>query len=376
MIPSWSKDPARARPLINARSETAASKPSFRAAFRKRRCVVPVDGFYEWRKVAGGPKQPIQFRVGDGGVFGLAGLWEHWTSPAGDAVETFTILTTEANELVAPVHDRMPVILPREAHRAWLDPEAHDPAMIQPLLVPFPASRMELDMCLYLCERVRHLALASFTESSCEELARIARERLEGNPWRDLPEDPAFLEFCADETNRPHAQELFNRWLSVTVLALGRPDSRADERVVELGLRSRRMSEVARDFVEGLEGFLRASALIVPDEATLGITDYAQKELGDIVYLEFPEIGRELKAGDELGTVESVKAVSEIYAPVAGEVLQVNESLTADPDRSAMVNKDPYGEGWLVKVKLSSKDEVKSLLDAKSYESFLQEAAD
>jgi glycine cleavage system H protein len=111
-------------------------------------------------------------------------------------------------------------------------------------------------------------------------------------------------------------------------------------------------------------------------EATVGITDYAQKELGDIVYLEFPEAGRKLKAGEELGTVESVKAVSEIYAPVGGEVLEVNESLTADPDRSAVVNQDPYGEGWLVKLRLSDPEEVKGLLDAEGYQRFLQEAAD
>jgi 1,2-phenylacetyl-CoA epoxidase catalytic subunit len=137
--------------------------------------------------------------------------------------------------------------------------------------VPYPASRLELAVCLYLCERVQHLALATFTESSCEELAAIARERLEASPWRELPADPAFLEFCADATNRPRAQELFNGWLAVTLLALGRPDSRADERAVELGLRSRRMSEVAHDFFAGLEVFLRASSLTLPDEATLGI---------------------------------------------------------------------------------------------------------
>ena len=137
--------------------------------------------------------------------------------------------------------------------------------------VPFPASRMELAVCLYLCERVQHQALSTFTESTCEELAAIARKRLEANPMRSLPEDGAFLEFCAEASNRPHAQELFNRWLSVTVLALGRPESRADERAVELGLRSRRMSDVARDYIDGLAGFLQAASLSLPDEATLGI---------------------------------------------------------------------------------------------------------
>ena len=111
------------------------------------------------------------------------------------------------------------------------------------------------------------------------------------------------------------------------------------------------------------------------DLGTLGITDYAQKELGDIVYLEFPEPGLALKRGEELGTVESVKAVSEIYAPVSGEVVEVNRSLTEDPDQSALVNKDPYGEGWLMKLRLSDLSELETLLDAKAYQLFLEEAS-
>ncbi len=137
--------------------------------------------------------------------------------------------------------------------------------------VPYPASRMELAVCLYLCERVQHLALSTFTQSTCEPFAAIARKRLEANPLRDLPSDGAFLEFCAEAGNRPRAQELFNSWLAVTVLALGRPESRADERAVELGLRSRRMAEVALEYCQGLDGFLAAASLSLPDEATLGI---------------------------------------------------------------------------------------------------------
>ena len=112
------------------------------------------------------------------------------------------------------------------------------------------------------------------------------------------------------------------------------------------------------------------------NEAVVGITDYAQKELGDIVYLELPEQGKELTPGEEFGTVESVKAVSEIYAPVGGQVLEVNQSLTDDPDRSALVNQDPYGEGWLVRMRLQDTNQVNELMDAAGYEKFLQEAAD
>ena len=101
----------------------------------------------------------------------------------------------------------------------------------------------------------------------------------------------------------------------------------------------------------------------------------AQKELGDIVHLELPEAGRQLKAGEELGTVESVKAVSVIYCPVSGEVVDANRSLTEDPDRSALVNQDPYGEGWLVKIRLSDPAELEKLLNAADYQKFLDEAA-
>ena len=132
LIPAWARDPAIGHRLINARSETAAEKPSFRAAYRHRRCLIPADGFYEWKR-EGKTRQPWLFALRDAAPFAFAGLWERWTVPAGaaltgslaerrpgDAVETCTILTTAANETVAPVHGRMPVILPREAHDPWL----------------------------------------------------------------------------------------------------------------------------------------------------------------------------------------------------------------------------------------------------------------
>ena len=132
LIPSWAKDPTIGHKLINARSETAAEKPSFRSAFRHRRCLIPADGFYEWQR-RGKTRQPWLFGLRDGAPLVFAGLWERWTVPAGaavtgslaerspgDAVETCTILTTAANETVAPVHGRMPVILPPDSWDAWL----------------------------------------------------------------------------------------------------------------------------------------------------------------------------------------------------------------------------------------------------------------
>ena len=125
LIPHWAKDASFARRTINARSETAAEKPSFRAAFRRRRCLVPVSGYYEWQKT-GGPKQPYFIRMGDGGVFAFAGLWESWSSPEGSEIDSCTILTMAPNERMAAIHDRMPVILERADYGLWLDggPEA------------------------------------------------------------------------------------------------------------------------------------------------------------------------------------------------------------------------------------------------------------
>lgn len=111
-------------------------------------------------------------------------------------------------------------------------------------------------------------------------------------------------------------------------------------------------------------------------EAVVGITDHAQKELGDIVFLELPEPGRQLRAGDEMGTVESVKAVSEIFAPVSGEVVAVNGDLTENPDNAAVVNRDPYGAGWMVRIRVAPDADVSALLDAAGYRSYLEESGD
>ena len=149
LIPAWAKEPNIGYKLINARAETAHEKPSFRAAFRARRCLIPADGFYEWAKAGKGKaKQPWLFGMKEGAGFAFAGLWESWTVreglaltgslaelAPGDALETCTILTTEANETVAPVHPRMPVILPAEALDPWLAGESVP-------LAPYPAEAM------------------------------------------------------------------------------------------------------------------------------------------------------------------------------------------------------------------------------------------
>jgi putative SOS response-associated peptidase YedK len=138
-MPPWA-DRKSGRPLINAMAETAASEPAFRAAFLTRRCLVPADGFFEWR-TEGGKKQPHLFALRDGGLFAFAGLWQEWQKE-GERLETVCFLTTEPNELVRPIHARMPVILPREGHDLWLDPSVSDPARLKELLRPFPASEM------------------------------------------------------------------------------------------------------------------------------------------------------------------------------------------------------------------------------------------
>jgi putative SOS response-associated peptidase YedK len=140
LVPSWAKDPSIGNRMINARSETAAEKPSFRGPFRRSRCLIPADGFYEWRKEEAG-KVPFWIHMEDQGPFTMAGLWDRWRDPHGASLETFTILTTEPNELLRPIHDRMPVILGPEDRRAWLDPRASIEGL-KALLRPHPAGPM------------------------------------------------------------------------------------------------------------------------------------------------------------------------------------------------------------------------------------------
>jgi len=174
LIPSWAKDPAIGNRLINARAETLAVKPAFRSAFRRRRCLILADGFYEWRKEtlpgsprpagapalarASGPgrhrqgsgtpqdgrlKTPLYFRLKSGLPFAFAGLWEEWQPPDGEPWLSCTIVTTTPNSLLETVHNRMPVILPPASYTQWLDPAEQDPASLSALLGPYPAGDME-----------------------------------------------------------------------------------------------------------------------------------------------------------------------------------------------------------------------------------------
>jgi putative SOS response-associated peptidase YedK len=140
LVPSWSKDATSSYRMINARAETAPEKPSFRGPFRRQRALVPADGFYEWKREGAG-KRPYALRLSSREPFAMAGLWDRWKTPEGGELLSFTILTTSANPLVSSVHDRMPVILPREAEPTWLDPNESEGAL-KALLLPY-AGEME-----------------------------------------------------------------------------------------------------------------------------------------------------------------------------------------------------------------------------------------
>ena len=137
LVPSWSKDVSAGSHMINARSESVVEKPAFRQAIKYRRCIVPVSGFYEWEH-SGPQKQPYYFYMADGSPMCFAGIWEAWKSPDGSTLETFSILTTAANKLIAPLHDRMPVIIPPEEHALWLNRNMHDTHLLEHLYQPFP----------------------------------------------------------------------------------------------------------------------------------------------------------------------------------------------------------------------------------------------
>ena len=141
LVPSWADDPGIGARMINARSETAPEKPSFRRAFRGRRCLIAADGFYEWKRENGG-KQPYYFRMQDGRPFAFAGLWESWEKGGDGALLSCTILTTRANSVLNGIHERMPVILPPDAYDAWLDPDA-DREELGELMVPYPGDDLE-----------------------------------------------------------------------------------------------------------------------------------------------------------------------------------------------------------------------------------------
>jgi putative SOS response-associated peptidase YedK len=142
LIPFWAKDPNIGTRMINARSETVAEKPAYRAAFRRRRCLVVANGFYEWQK-QNGTKQPFYIRLRDARPFAFAGLWESWKGPEGQVIESCTLLTTQPNELILAVHNRMPVILKPRDYELWLDPEVQEVERLQSLLRPYPPEEME-----------------------------------------------------------------------------------------------------------------------------------------------------------------------------------------------------------------------------------------
>jgi putative SOS response-associated peptidase YedK len=144
LIPSWAKDPSIGNRMINARVETLAEKPSFRGPLKYHRCLIFADGYYEWQAQPGSKaKVPHFIRLRSGAPFAFAGLWDAWHSPDGSEVLSATIITTEPNELMAPIHNRMPVILKKSAYPLWLNPEPQTPTQLQSLLVPSPAEEME-----------------------------------------------------------------------------------------------------------------------------------------------------------------------------------------------------------------------------------------
>ena len=141
LLPLWVKDLSKVQQPINAKAETAAEKPMFRDAFKRRRCLVPADGFYEWKQ-NGGHKQPVYIHMKDGEPFAIAGLWEHWEGQDGQVIESCTLLTTEPNDVLAPIHNRMPVILDPKDYAQWLDPDQQAADGVKPLLRPYPPEAM------------------------------------------------------------------------------------------------------------------------------------------------------------------------------------------------------------------------------------------
>lgn len=154
LVPSWAKSTSAAASMINARSETASTKPAFSDALKHRRCLIPADGFYEWKR-SGASKQPFCFELKDGELFAFAGLWDRWRDASGNWLQTCSILTTTPNAMTSAVHDRMPVILNADAYELWLDPGMNHSAELSEFLRPFDARRMR---CYPVSNRVNHVA--------------------------------------------------------------------------------------------------------------------------------------------------------------------------------------------------------------------------
>ena len=143
LIPYWAKDTSLGSRMINARAETVAEKPAFRDALRKRRCLILADGFYEWQRT-GAAKRPMRAVMRSGEPFAFAGLWSTWKGRNGDRISSCSIITTVANDLLRPIHDRMPVILPKEQEEFWLDASVEDSSALASVLTPYPAQAMEM----------------------------------------------------------------------------------------------------------------------------------------------------------------------------------------------------------------------------------------
>jgi putative SOS response-associated peptidase YedK len=143
LIPSWAKDPSIGNHMFNARAETVAEKPSFKGAFQKRRCLIPADGFYEWQKL-GKVKTPLRFSLKSNQPFCFAGFFETWRPIDEEPINTCTIITTESNQLIRPIHERMPVIVPRDREAFWIDPDNRQQQELLSLLKPYPSDKMQV----------------------------------------------------------------------------------------------------------------------------------------------------------------------------------------------------------------------------------------
>jgi len=192
LVPRWAKDPSIGARMINARGETLADKQSFRTAYRRHRCLLPADGFYEWRPAAHGAssgeparRRPQHVGMADGSLFGLAGIYERWLSEEGEVLDTCAIVTTDANALLLPIHDRMPVIIAPEHYARWLDPANAD---VADLIAPYPADAMACHAVSTRVNSVRH-----DDASLIEPVAQEEAEPEDAEPPPHVPEQESLF---------------------------------------------------------------------------------------------------------------------------------------------------------------------------------------
>lgn len=187
LLPSWVKDPKGFSLIVNARGESVIDKPSFRAAMKRRRCLIPADGFYEW-KAGGSRKQPYYIHARSGEPLAFAGLWETWTGPNGEELDTVAIVTTDANSTVSPLHDRMPVIVPPAAFDLWLDSDNVDATTAAALIVPAPDSLLEVWPVSTDVNRVAN-DNAHLVERVAETVEPMPKAEVERKPKAAKPKD-------------------------------------------------------------------------------------------------------------------------------------------------------------------------------------------